>query len=231
MPKAKEVRIRMYKQGLGDCFLLTFPRTPKPFYMLIDCGALASKHYGDKEMKEVVADIKKTTGGKIDVLAATHEHWDHISGFTQAKELFDEIDVKKVWVAWTEDPDSDAAKRIREEFKKRKKAVEMALARIPDDKKNRQLGLYKKTLTELFGFYGGLGAAATGQGRTEKAWDYILNKAANQYCDPKGRPLDLEGVSGVRVYVLGPPQNPDFIRKKLSTKETYDSKQAMSIRL
>lgn len=229
MPKAKEVRVRMYKQGLGDCFLLTFPRTPKPFHMLIDCGALASKHYGDEEMKRVVADIKETTGGRLDVLAGTHEHWDHISGFTQAKELFDKIDVKKVWVAWTEDPDSDAAKRIRDEFKKRKKAVEKAIARIPDDKKNRQLGLYKRTLTALFGFYGGLGAAATGQGRTEKAWDYLLKKAANQYCDPKGRPLDLEGVSGVRVYVLGPPQDPDFIRKTLSTKETYDSKQAMSL--
>jgi len=219
----------MYKQGLGDCFLLTFPRTPKPFHMLIDCGALASKHYGDEQMKKVVADIKKTTGGKLDVLAATHEHWDHISGFTQAKELFDKIEVKKVWVAWTEDSDRDDAKRIRNEFKKRKKAVEMALDRIPDEKKNRQLGLYKKVLTELFGFYGGLGAAATGQGRTEKAWDYILGKASKQYCDPKARPLDLEGVTGVRVYVLGPPQDPDFIRKKLSTKETYDTKHGMSL--
>jgi hypothetical protein len=229
MPKAREVRIRMYKQGLGDCFLLTFPRTPKPFHMLIDCGALASKHYGDAEMKLVVADIKKTTGGKIDVLAATHEHWDHISGFTQAKELFDQIDVKKVWVAWTEDPDSDEAKQIRSEFKKQKKAVEKALARIPDSKKNRQMGLYKKTLTELFGFYGGLGAAATGPGRTETAWQYILDKASKHYCDPKGRPLELEGVTGVRVFVLGPPQDPDFIRKKLSTRETYDSKHAMSL--
>lgn len=226
MPKAKEVRIRMYKQGLGDCFLLTFPRKPKPFHMLIDCGALSST---DQQLKNVVGDIKKTTGGKLDVLAATHEHWDHISGFVQARELFDEIDVKKVWVAWTEDPDSEAAKRIRDEFKKRKKAVEMALARLPQDKKNRQLALYRETITDLLGFYGGLGAAGTGQGKTENAWNYILNKAANQYCDPKGRPLDLEGVAGVRVYVLGPPQNPDFIRKRLSTTQTYDSKQGMSL--
>lgn len=226
MPKAKEVRIRMYKQGLGDCFLLTFSRTRKPFHMLIDCGALSST---DQQLKKVVSDIKKTTGGRLDVLAATHEHWDHISGFVQAREIFDEIDVNEVWVAWTEDPDSDAAKRIRDEFRKRKKAVEMALARLPHDKKNRQLALYREAITDLFGFYGGLGATAADQGKTEKAWDYILNKAANQYCNPKGRPRVLEGVPGVRVYVLGPPQNPDFIRKRLSTKETYDSKQGMSL--
>jgi beta-lactamase superfamily II metal-dependent hydrolase len=227
MAKAKEVRIRMYKQGLGDCFLLTFPRTPKPFHMLIDCGALVSKHYGDDEMKQVVSDIKKTTGGRLDVLVATHEHWDHTSGFIQAQEIFDQIDVAKVWVAWTEDPESEAGRRIREEFQKRKKAVQMAVARIPDEKRNRQLGLYKKAITELLGFYGGLGAAS-GKSQAEKAWEYILSKGAKKYCDPNRQPLELDGVSGVRVYVLGPPENPDFIRKKVSSKETYD-KNAMSL--
>lgn len=227
MAKAKEVRIRMYKQGLGDCFLLTFPRTPKPFHMLIDCGALASKHYGDAEMNKIVSDIKKTTGGRLDVLAATHEHWDHTSGFVQAQEVFDQIEVENVWVAWTEDPDSEAGKTIREEFKKRKKAVQMAVARIPDEKRNSQLGLYKKAITEILGFYGGLGAAAGaagGKSRAQRAWDYILNKGAKQYCNPKARPLEFDGVHGVRVYVLGPPENPEFIRKTLSSKETYDKK-------
>src|ERR1044072_8454271 len=99
--QSREVRVRMYRQGLGDCFLLTFPRKPEPFHMLVDCGALKSKHYGSEEMKEVVRSIQKTIkdemarhGAKaaLDAVAATHEHWDHISGFSDAQEVFDEID-------------------------------------------------------------------------------------------------------------------------------------------
>lgn len=36
--KSRELIVRMYRQGLGDCFLLTFPGEPKPFNLLIDCG-------------------------------------------------------------------------------------------------------------------------------------------------------------------------------------------------
>ena len=35
-------RVRMYRHGLGDCFLLSFPRRgDDPFQILVDCGALA----------------------------------------------------------------------------------------------------------------------------------------------------------------------------------------------
>jgi hypothetical protein len=34
-------KIRMYRQGLGDCFLVTLPRKEgKPFFMLVDCGVV-----------------------------------------------------------------------------------------------------------------------------------------------------------------------------------------------
>src|SRR3954470_6720945 len=86
----REVRVRMYRQGLGDCFLLTFPREPEPFHMLVDCGALKSKHYGDVEMNSAVESIRQTlrdeamksskeSPARLDVVAVTHEHWDHIS--------------------------------------------------------------------------------------------------------------------------------------------------------
>jgi hypothetical protein len=231
MPKtnAKEVKIRMYRQGLGDCFLLSFPRTPNPFHFLIDCGAFASKHYDDSLMNDVVNDIKETTGGHLDVLAATHEHWDHISGFTQAKKVFDKIKVDKVWVVWTEEPDSAAAKVLKDRFKKQKQAVEMALRRMPKSAQTSRLGLYKQAITELFGFFGGLGAKG-GKGKTEEAWDYILNKGKKVYCNPKKDPLELEGVNGVRVYVLGPPEDPEYIKRLLSKKETYDTSfQALSL--
>src|SRR4029077_11800140 len=43
-PPARGVKIRMYRTGLGDCFLLAFKKVKKgagdrdAFYMLIDCG-------------------------------------------------------------------------------------------------------------------------------------------------------------------------------------------------
>ena len=40
------VRIRMYRQGLGDCFLLTFTKTGGEKYnMLIDCGVLGGANH------------------------------------------------------------------------------------------------------------------------------------------------------------------------------------------
>ena len=118
---ARELTIRMYNQGLGDCFLLTFPGDEKPFYILIDCGALDSKHYDKDKIIAVVKDIKEQTGGRLDAVVATHEHWDHISGFSQAKEVFDEIKVDKVWTAWTDEPGNPIAQEFKEKFKKSKK--------------------------------------------------------------------------------------------------------------
>jgi hypothetical protein len=231
----REVRIRMYRQGLGDCFLLTFPRQPKPFHMLIDCGALKSKHYGDEEMNAVVGNIQQTlreeAGGRasrgarasLDVVAGTHEHWDHISGFWQARKIFDEMDVKKVWVAWTEEPGNAVAQQFKKEFKKKKKAIAHAMQRIPEQKKDdKHLGVYKTAISELFGFFGGLGANAASPGGTEEAWNYMLGLGRNEYCDPKKSPLKIEGVEGARVYILGPPEDPAYIKMRLSKTETYD---------
>lgn len=225
----------MYKQGLGDCFLLTFPRESEPFHMMVDCGALKSKHYGDPEMNAAVANIQQTILDEtpkrrsknaracVDVVAATHEHWDHISGFHQAKAIFDSLDVKNVWVAWTEEPDNKAAQQLKKEFKKKKKAVKQALALLPENGKNERIGLYRHAISELFGFFGGMGMSETAvEGGTEATWDYMLQLGPNEYCDPKKHPMTIDELDNVRFYILGPPEDPDYIRKKLSKTETYD---------
>jgi hypothetical protein len=221
----RTVKIRMYKQGLGDCFLLIFPRDPKPFYLLLDCGALNSKHYNADLMKAVVQDIADTTEGKLDVLAATHEHWDHISGFhkSQAQTIFEGIKVDRVWIAWTEDKENETAQELKKTFGKHKEAVGMAINRLPADQPEKsQLGMYRNAVLEHFGFFGGLGAA--GENKTGDAWNYILSKGRNVYCDPKKKPIELKDVEGVRVYVLGPPTDLALIKKRLpgKNKETYE---------
>src|SRR5687768_14070666 len=79
------IKVRMYRQGLGDCFLITAPRKiGAPFYAVIDCGVILGTANAGEIMKGVVEHIIQTTGGRVDLLVATHEHWDHISGFGQA---------------------------------------------------------------------------------------------------------------------------------------------------
>ena len=41
------------------------------------------------------------------MLVVTHEHWDHVSGFVQARDAArpDKLTVGEVWLAWTEKPD------------------------------------------------------------------------------------------------------------------------------
>ena len=209
----------MYRPGLGDCFLLSFPGVDgELFHMLIDCGALSST---DGQLRAVVSDIKKRTNSTIDVVIATHEHWDHISGFLQAKQVFDGITVKDVWASWTEEPENLTAKQLKERFKKKKKAVEMAVRKMPEDDTNQHLGLYRKSITHLLGFTGGLGTNASD--KTGTAWNNYLGLSKRKtYCSPKRAPIALEAVEGVRIFVLGPPEDPDYIKQKLSKVETYD---------
>ena len=111
------VRVRMYRQGLGDCFLLTIPTgKARPFYMMIDCGlVLGAPGAAVARLEAAVEDISRTTGGEVDVLVATHEHWDHVSGFVQAWDVFtkEKFKAKNVWLAWTEDPTDKQAAKLR----------------------------------------------------------------------------------------------------------------------
>src|SRR5271169_5091414 len=75
-----KLRVRMYRQGLGDCFLLTFNPGGDEKHVLIDCGTLGSKTT-DVKLPDVIADIDKTTNGHLHLVVGTHQHQDHLSGF------------------------------------------------------------------------------------------------------------------------------------------------------
>src|SRR5258708_10594113 len=90
-PEKFHVRVRMYRQGLGDCFLITFPREGKePFHMLIDCGALGrNKQFMTRiveHIRDTIREGKSEGKPRLDLVVATHEHKDHLSGFNQARE-------------------------------------------------------------------------------------------------------------------------------------------------
>src|SRR5262245_10383933 len=81
--RAVQVTARLYCQGIGDCHLLKFRKDDgTDFWMLIDCGVHSSITGGSQTILRIVDDIAQRTRGRLDVIVATHEHWDHISGFS-----------------------------------------------------------------------------------------------------------------------------------------------------
>jgi hypothetical protein len=206
----------MYRQGLGDCFLITFPgASGKAFHMLIDCGVVLGTPDPTTPMKKVVSDITSVTGGQVDLLVVTHEHWDHVSGFLQAQDLFDKLTIREVWMAWTENQTDALANKLRTERRTAEDALRMAVS---------HLALTSDTDTaqhvdSLVGFFG-----AT-SGSTSDALNYVKKRAPGgkpRYCEPGEPPIELPELPGIRFYVLGPPRDEALIKKSNpSQNEAY----------
>jgi hypothetical protein len=208
----------MYRQGLGDCFLLAFATgEERPFYVLIDCGLIVGTPDAPSKMQEVATDLGKATGGHIDLLVATHQHWDHLSGFEQAKEIFAQIQFGEVWVAWTEDPSDLLAARLRAKRETALRGLHAAAQGLrADDGTSR--------LDPVLGFFGELGADGRPSG-LQRALDFVLSRGNTRYHTPGRPPLSLPG--GVRVYVLGPPRDEKLLLRSDPSRrasEVYEKK-------
>ena len=238
------VRIRMYRQGLGDCFLLSFPcregASASEYHLLIDCGVFLG---GDPARVIAAAnDIYTLTGGHLDLVVGTHEHWDHLSGFNQAREVFDRFQIDNVWLAWTEDPNNVTAQGLRQERGARLAGLRAAVAQMTDRAaatSTQEDDAEVEGIRQVLAFFGedpgiaaGLGAAGqasgqTGRRTTADAMRYLASRhdAAVHYCYPnRDAPHSLDGVDGVRVYVFGPPEELKLLKMSDPTQtghETY----------
>lgn len=213
---AYRIKVRMYRQGLGDCFLITIPRdNGKPFYAVIDCGVILGTKDAGAIMTEVVEHIIKTTGGHVDVVAATHEHWDHISGFGQAKEIWTDksrLTIGEVWLSWAEDRNNALGQKLRGERQALKMALNAAASRM-------HLAGDSSAAEEVSNLLSWFGA-----GTTADALEVVKDLSEDiRYCTPQDNPIQIPGTD-VKVYVLGPPPNEKFIKKYNPSKrepETY----------
>ncbi|HEY1545347.1 MAG TPA: MBL fold metallo-hydrolase [Xanthobacteraceae bacterium] len=224
-PAGPRARIRVYRHGLGDCILIRLRRRDGSDYtIMIDCGVAMAQPNGADGMKKVVKDVVATTGGKVDVLAVTHQHWDHVSGFTQAEDEFKNLSVGEVWVAWTEDPNDPLAKSLQADHASAmavlgRSAQRMAAAGRPD------------RADEILNTLGVAGASGD---KTKVAFDKAksMGKAPPRYWQPDATqqapaqqtaPIAL-GDPDVTIYALGPPYDAKAIRNTLpsaSDPETY----------
>jgi hypothetical protein len=205
-PGTPRLRVRMYRQGLGDCFLITAPAASgKPFYMLIDCGVVLGTSDPKIAMKKVVNDIVTVTNGHVDLLVSTHEHWDHVSGFVQAQDVFEQLTIEQVWLSWTEDPKDKLAAKLRSERRTAENALRMAVNHLA-------LGGASETAQHVDSLVGFFGARA---GSTADALDYVKKRADGKprYCEPGEPPIAIPELPGIRFWVLGPPKDEKLIKK------------------
>jgi hypothetical protein len=222
----KGVTIRMYRQGLGDSFLLAFGPRRSPRYMLIDCGVHKSQTGGGAKMQRIAADIVAATKGRLHIVVATHEHTDHLSGFLQGYDSFkdDSVKIGQLWLGWTESREDKVANRLREKRGHAQKLIEAAVKKLEDARKHgladaepvkRVAGLQEffevdlpaRELQTL------AAAAKTDNPTGNEVAPALLHKWAkgNVECLPPGKCLPI--TAGARAYVLGPPTNETLLRR------------------
>jgi hypothetical protein len=211
---APKVRVRMYRQGLGDCFLVTFDVGGDEKHMLIDCGTLGATTTGVKIAK-VVDNIKTATGGgngHLDLLVATHEHLDHVSGFRSQEDTFKKMTIDRVWLAWTEDPNDPLAKKIvkyKNDLGAALKQVSAALQSAPASAAAKANG---QAIDSILGFFDGDGAplgASKFSPTVDQAMDFLRKGTGTnaRHWNPGDGPIEEAWLPGFRFFVLGPPRD------------------------
>lgn len=192
----KSIRIRMYRVGFGDCFLVSLPARAGVRHLLFDFGVHPSGQAGT--MAAVMQDIRKVTGGKLALVVATHEHADHIAGFGEFATTFRDLDLGEVWMPWAMDPEDRTAIRLR--------AAQLQLA---------------GQLLAHFQASPGSPAALQAVLNITKNADSVralrsgFDGAARTRYLAAGARIDDDFLPGVQFRVLGPPTDPAFVRKML----------------
>ncbi|HEY44129.1 MAG TPA: hypothetical protein G4O11_09125 [Anaerolineae bacterium] len=218
---ASGVTVRMYNTGFGDCLLLAFrARDGSARYMLIDCGVHHTYSGGASKIRKVVRDIMRATTNHLHVVAVTHEHTDHLYGFKYAREIFENVRIDELWLAWTENPTDKISKNLKQLHGMKIRALTAAVSQLRLS--NDPLG---GTLQGLLDFEYPNALSATGGNPAQL--QYLRTKSrkklrrAGDYRRPGERPLTLSGVDGVKIYVLGPPRDVDWIKMLEKESEMY----------
>lgn len=201
---SSKVRVRMYRVGMGDCFLVTFPGKK---HILIDCGVHAQSKF--KGLSEAVAAIEKETGGKLDVVVATHAHADHISGFGTEAETFERFEVGQVWLPWLENLSDPEAKKLHAKTAALTSFVDAHMSRLGAGEKDPILEWV--TLNAL----GAKGRSSTGNNAKALATlrGGFGDKSRTKYLKGGKVLEDAGGIKGLTVRVLAPSTDTSFLSK------------------
>ena len=232
--KPAPIKIRMYRVGFGDCFLLSLPAgkadSSEYRHFVIDCGVHGKGNIGTIE--RAVENIAEVTGGKIAAIIATHSHQDHISGFS---EKFSEFEIGEVWLPWSEDPNDELAIRwgkkqaaltnqLEQHFAaqarlnkdeaaspSRQKAL-AALVNLSSSETSMELlvNQFNAGSRALLAAFANLTSNTKAMGLLKKGFNV---GAAVRYLEAGKNLSNAAGVEGLEVRVLSPPRDEKFLAK------------------
>ena len=249
------VKVKMYRHGFGDCFLLSFFRAEmRVFTMLVDCGIKHNTSSKEVPIEEVIRDLQSTliaegeSKPRLDVLVATHEHWDHISFFhpTRWPDYFGQFDIGNVWLSWTEDPGDKEAVAINARLRRGVDILGIAadlLQRAEANESDKGIRharqAFNASMDGVLGFYG-VGLRDTSESGidyktngsisrlTEEALKNVIHLGQTgggvSYLSPGTMVPPQMLTEGINVYVLGPPRNSRINQSnpaRGATKQTY----------
>jgi beta-lactamase superfamily II metal-dependent hydrolase len=208
--QGRNATIRMYNVGFGDAFLVSLPSEDRLRRILFDCGSIEAAE--GMKMSNIVARIIEDVADpdgvpRIDVVVATHRHKDHVSGFGDP--LWDTVEVKEVWMPWTEDPNDAEARRIRDTQSRLALSLDAALtamAAAPDDGREG-LNRYRDIVAN---------ALMLSNDRAMKTLHSgFIGNPKRRFLPAKSavkRTLETDVLPGIKVHVLGPSRSRDVIR-------------------
>ncbi|MCA0239953.1 MAG: hypothetical protein LCI02_03765 [Proteobacteria bacterium] len=208
----RKMFVRMYDVGFGDAFLVRISRRNGELRILFDCGSIQASAAGGamgNVVRKIIADVTDADGvARIDVIVATHRHKDHVSGF--ADDAWNAVEVKEVWMPWTEHPTDPQARRIRNLQSNLALALSAGLAAAPaavDAAAQRAHSVAADLVANalMLSNDGAMKMLHSGfSGLPERR--FLPSKADD------GRALVTAALPGVRIHVLGPSRDPELIR-------------------
>ena len=180
--------------------------------MLIDCGIHTSAQGGTATIRRVVEDLYRLTK-RLDVIVGTHEHWDHISGFLQAEDLFKRFEVGEIWFAWTENPADPEGRQLDKYKTDAAAALHVASSQLGATPEASMAGDLKALLGFVFGAQGERSRDARERLRA-------LSETVRHLEPGTMAPLPKD-VDAVRIYVLAPPRDRKLLGITDSEVDTY----------
>ncbi|HEY6045595.1 MAG TPA: hypothetical protein VIU65_03275, partial [Pyrinomonadaceae bacterium] len=199
---ADTIRVRMYRVGFGDCFLVSLPvanNGDQHAHILVDCGVHAR---GDLDMIDQAVDhIGETTNKNLAVIIATHSHQDHISGFSNK---FCKFKIGEVWLPWCENLGDKQAAKLQKKHATLALQLSDHFAAVPRPAANdteRQAAM----------------AAVANLVPNKTALSLLRNgfgvNAVVRYLEAGGALKNPANIAGLSVRVLGPPRDQKFLSK------------------
>jgi beta-lactamase superfamily II metal-dependent hydrolase len=223
-PAAGEVgiRVRMYRVGFGDFFLIScLNGNEPPLHIIVDCGVYrGSSQTGDlHSIEAAVADMAQTTGGRIALIVMTHRHADHIAGFDRCADIFRKLKVDAVWMPIWESEYEPIALKYQAELTRAALGLRQHFSAL-GDKATEAQAIARAYMENATGEQVVMGAAAAGPGSNARALDLLKHGFAGvtpeyyKFGDEARLPKELVD-AGLSCEILGPPPATDLDLMKL----------------